>query len=749
MPPRPRYASDSEGPNKAQKTNTPRPRRAARACEKCRASKLRCVAAGDRCAHCIKMDLECVYTDPPPASAVPGDERLLRLEANVGKLLEIMQKGGEGQPPQPSPAAARQESPIVHHATLETLSQLAGDGIMGSWISPPAPRHTISPVGPNFFDTLVSAATEISPLACAELSPLGEPSISSNTTKTPTSGHEHDYPTHARPIPRAGAGSRMAAFTDPSSHEAPFRPLTYNPDTFRNTEIDGEPLGAGTPKRGRGDPIDRGIFSEAEARRLFDFFVKHIAFFMPVFQEPMTFDAVRHRSSFLLSTILAIAAKYNCVSTGTADMSVDEDKWFEIRALALSSYFQALISKVHCLGAWFSGVLTEEDVQAMLLQCAWGLQDRGASTDPWMMTGSAYRLARRLGIHLVAGALRAGTPPTARLVASLKTYLCLYAFDRFFTVGFGRPETEGFEQGTLDASLLITLIDSDETALFCSPESAVCVTAYVELATIAKHYSRFVNVLLKESPGSFQVEMRDLDGQLDVFSRRWLWLLSPLAAKLGPASLPIKMLYNHIRLCVHAVPLKPVSHPASDLFLQRTGLQGPSGAETLSTCLRKAQDSAIGIIQAFADDAYNTILCLGYDYAFMLLAHAAAILLSMTTISVCGVSAQPSRGGVDGVAAKRYCEMAIAAMVESNRSANFFPCDMACNLSLIAQEMGIAVVEWMSDGRCSVGRSENCACSHRSQGGDATDLSFMFDIDQFLQPGFLDSGSLFSSALLT
>lgn len=95
---------------------------------------------------------------------------------------------------------------------------------------------------------------------------------------------------------------------------------------------------------------------------------------MPIFQEPMTFDHIRLHSSFLLSTILAVAAKYNCVVTlphrgglgnkGSSDpfetspseancrvKPVSEEKWEEIRALATTSYFQALISKVHCLGA--------------------------------------------------------------------------------------------------------------------------------------------------------------------------------------------------------------------------------------------------------------------------------------------------------------------------------------------------------------------------------------------------------------
>lgn len=106
-------------------------------------------------------------------------------------------------------------------------------------------------------------------------------------------------------------------------------------------------------------------------------FKEQIAFFMPIFQEPMTFDHIRHQSSFLLSTILAVAAKYTCITTtppgGASAYSgsnpfgesplverhpkpVSEDKWEEIRALATSSYFQALISKVHCLGG-FTGLL--------------------------------------------------------------------------------------------------------------------------------------------------------------------------------------------------------------------------------------------------------------------------------------------------------------------------------------------------------------------------------------------------------
>lgn len=74
-----------------------------------------------------------------------------------------------------------------------------------------------------------------------------------------------------------------------------------------------------------------------------------------------------------------------------------------------------------------------EDIQATLLLACWGLNDRGASPDPWLLTGSAYRLAQRLGVHLAGPTLAANiSRPNVRLFTSWKTYLCLYAFDRLY-----------------------------------------------------------------------------------------------------------------------------------------------------------------------------------------------------------------------------------------------------------------------------------------------------------------------------
>lgn len=77
------------------------------------------------------------------------------------------------------------------------------------------------------------------------------------------------------------------------------------------------------------------------------------------------FDHVRGRSSYLFSVTLAIACRF-CVDTESANGSgptalassqqrhgislVPEERWLEIRDLAMVGHFQTLISKVHCLG---------------------------------------------------------------------------------------------------------------------------------------------------------------------------------------------------------------------------------------------------------------------------------------------------------------------------------------------------------------------------------------------------------------
>lgn len=114
----------------------------------------------------------------------------------------------------------------------------------------------------------IPAAPIISPPAASV------PSVSPNASSSGRLRASNVEVAQARPIPKVVSGRRMAAFTDPEAYEAPFRPLAYNPDTFRNAEItaansDAGDEGAHTP-RSRGDPIDEGVLTEEGARALFN-----------------------------------------------------------------------------------------------------------------------------------------------------------------------------------------------------------------------------------------------------------------------------------------------------------------------------------------------------------------------------------------------------------------------------------------------------------------------------------------------
>lgn len=355
----------------------------------------------------------------------------------------------------------------------------------------------------------------------------------------------------------------------------------------------------------------------------------------------MTFEYIRARSSFLLAAILAVAAKYCCITTprpatASADpfdtvprdrwsslerhgvTPVEEEKWLQIRALAMWGYFQVLISKVHYLGRSFCVVVVGADRQRTFkrrccsahggCKIAEPRRTLGCYRDPHTASLVAWAYTSqpnpcRLGPRIQQLALsQAGR----RTCACMLLIDCMYSFkapeaDCSLTVGFGRPETEGFDPSTIDVGLLESYLEGrcPDLAPYCSIETAACIVAYVELANIARHYSQFVNVTLKINPGSCLGEMKTINQNLDRFAARWTsprestafqTKLNPgssFVAKLGLASRQIKTLSEHMRLCLHCVLLKPIPHPASLSFLSRVGVEGRSGSDILTRCRAK------------------------------------------------------------------------------------------------------------------------------------------------------------------
>lgn len=133
--------------------------------------------------------------------------------------------------------------------------------------------NTLLPQTFNFQTTPSDASSSV---PVAQMGSFGVPPIAS-TSQSQGEASMKSPPTRSRPIPRVAAAYRMATLADPSSHEAPFRPLTYHPDIFRNSEMSrqaspepsAQSNGRRTPKSGKGDAVELGIFSEEHARALF------------------------------------------------------------------------------------------------------------------------------------------------------------------------------------------------------------------------------------------------------------------------------------------------------------------------------------------------------------------------------------------------------------------------------------------------------------------------------------------------
>lgn len=161
--------------------------------------------------------------------------------------------------------------------------------------------------------------------------------------------------------------------------------------------------------------------------------------FLPVVDLSDQRDAhkvIREKSPFLFSCIVAVAARFSSYfHDGSLDFgetqhnsvpSVVEDAYVQMVMIAEDHLSRSLLRKQHSLS----------DVQATLLLAGWGLHSAGGGPDSWVLTGHAFRMSRRLGLHLddkklaqdpqfppgEEGELRKG-----KFMARRRTWLCLSA----------------------------------------------------------------------------------------------------------------------------------------------------------------------------------------------------------------------------------------------------------------------------------------------------------------------------------
>ncbi|KAF8590908.1 hypothetical protein K439DRAFT_1116990 [Ramaria rubella] len=199
--------------------------------------------------------------------------------------------------------------------------------------------------------------------------------------------------------------------------EAAAAPSASTPRVKKRRRV--EPI----PRNAFPSVLEKGLVTDQEAQELYHIFFSGCHLFIPLFDPAYdTYEGLRERTPFCFDAILAVASK---IRSGNGPPTPTFYKCLEeAQGIARSTLFGPIVRK--------------EAVQAMLLLSAW-------STNGWLPSGHAMRMALDLGLHralekLADGGAKRRTDEEERdLVVSARIWLCLYWFDHQMSLGTGRP----------------------------------------------------------------------------------------------------------------------------------------------------------------------------------------------------------------------------------------------------------------------------------------------------------------------
>ncbi|GFZ52252.1 hypothetical protein JCM24511_10025 [Saitozyma sp. JCM 24511] len=435
------------------------------------------------------------------------------------------------------------------------------------------------------------------------------------------------------------------------------------------------------------DPINTGIVDPTLAETLFQFFVDHCHPFLPIINitQQDAFASVRGSAplfSAVISTASRFYSKYRArrESTGpTLDGSIPA----RLANLAEAHLGQTLLRRHYALS----------DVQAILLLAAWGLQSAGRSgPDPWVVTGHAARVSRRLGVHKAlaqaaakARATEQGSEEWCKLqsfVPQWRTWLCWFTFDGFLSLGFGRPQSTQFE--TVDESGFLQMrlhqavpwpgslpkTRAPTRAVHGSSASLslygdVYIAGLVQLTQIGRDLINWIEMLVDPEKAvyadprraeifrgmdlSMKNMFRELNGRIEDWSRLWVWTGSQYALHLGPSARLARLQADHLRLCLNSYALK--GRADED--------------EEIAKCLRAALNAATSTIQTHHESSQTDLgLSFATDYLTIALAQAAVFLIQITKAPV----AIQAMLQVDNAVLTHYWKMSVDILESSDMS---------------------------------------------------------------------------------
>ncbi|QRV93837.1 Fungal Zn(2)-Cys(6) binuclear cluster domain [Ceratobasidium sp. AG-Ba] len=420
-------------------------KRGARACTNCRRGKNRCEGESP-CRRCQMSGAQCVFEKPEKKKEVGAvsngsAERVSRLEgqylvmqsqmigmqSSLDRILSAIQSQAthqqNGIPPTPSASTtypAMSESPRadVSYTSQPVVPSSNREGYYDEDRSPPRKKW---PALPGF-------APPPHKFATYGIVPSTAPSSDDESEDT---------------LPRSALNAPIEALQGLANAavEAAAGPGSLSPRRDAYNRVRKRKRVEPIPRNAFPNVLEKGLVREDEARELYNIFFSGCHLFIPLFDPAYdTFESLRDRTPFCFDAILAVAAK---IRVGNGQPGATFHRCLEeAQGIARSTLFGPVVRK--------------EAVQAMLLLSAW-------STNGWLPSGHAMRMALDLGLHRALEKLADGPSEGKRseeeerdLVVSARIWLCLYWFDHQMSLGTGRPVVLRDESSIRHCRLLLS-----------------------------------------------------------------------------------------------------------------------------------------------------------------------------------------------------------------------------------------------------------------------------------------------------
>ncbi|CUA66751.1 Protein priB [Lentinula edodes] [Rhizoctonia solani] len=446
-PPQPQSAPTTGQAQAPGPVPTSIPKRGARACTACRKGKNRCEGESP-CRRCQMSGTPCIFEKPEKKNQVNGNtngaaERVSRLEGQY-LMMQSQIIGMQSSLDRILSAIQSQNATQVYaHSTIPPTPQSASTHPSMSESPREGPAFTPQPIVPSssrdsYYDEDRSPPRKKWPALPGFAPPphkFATYGIVPSTAPSSEDESEDTLPRSALNAPiEALQGLANAAVEAAAGPSLSPRRDVYNRVKKRKRV---EPI----PRNAFPNVLEKGLVREDEARELYNIFFSGCHLFIPLFDPAYdTFESLRDRTPFCFDAILAVAAK---IRVGNGQPGATFHRCLEeAQGIARSTLFGPVVRK--------------EAVQAMLLLSAW-------STNGWLPSGHAMRMALDLGLHRALEKLADGPSEGKRseaeerdLVVSARIWLCLYWFDHQMSLGTGRPVILRDESSVRHCRLLLS-----------------------------------------------------------------------------------------------------------------------------------------------------------------------------------------------------------------------------------------------------------------------------------------------------